>query len=215
VKNLSLVLNVVLLVAVAVLFYLHFSSGKQSGSAEGRTLAASAPRGKTVIAYVNSDSLLNKYDFFKDIEQELKLVEEKYTNEYTNRAKGLENEIRTFQQTANNMTMGQAKAREEELMRKQNNLMQYQQNLSQRLMQDQARYQDSLYVQVRDFVKEYGEQNNLDVVLTYQKGSGVIYASDSLDITQDVIAGLNERYRQKKGSTPAETAGTPKETTKK
>lgn len=209
-KNLSLVLNVVLLIAVAVLFYLHFSSGSKPASTEGRTLTASTPRGKTVIAYVNSDSLLNNYEFFKDIEQELKVVEEKYTNEYTNRAKGLEGEIRNFQQTANSMTMGQAKAREEELMRKQNNLMQYQQNLSQRLMQEQARYQDSLYVQVRDFVKEYGQENNLDVVLTYQKGSGVIYASDSLDITTDVIAGLNERYRQTKASKPAATTETPK-----
>lgn len=200
-KNLSLILNVVLLVAVAVLFYLHFSGRNEVIAEGGSATAAGAPRTRTVIAYVNSDSLLNNYDFFKDIEQELKVVEEKYNTEYTNRARGLENEIRTFQQTAPNMTMGQAKAREEELMRKQNNLMQYQQNLAQRLMQEQARYQDSLYSVVRDYVKVYGEENNLDVVLTYQKGSGVIYASDSLDITRDVIAGLNDRYRSQKGTT--------------
>lgn len=206
-KNLSLILNVVLLIAVAVLFYLHFSDRNPATVAGGRTVTAGGPRAKTVIAYVNSDSLLNNYDFFKDIEVELKQVEEKYTNEYANRAKGLESEIKTFQQTAGNMTMGQAKAREEELMRKQNNLMQYQQNLSQRLMQEQGRYQDSLYTVVRDYVKQYGEENNLDVVLTYQKGSGVIYASDSLDITRDVIAGLNERYRDTKGkmTQPKET----------
>ena len=202
-KNLSLVLNVVLLIAVAVLFYLHFSNRNQTVTAEGRTVVAGVPRAKTVIAYVNSDSLLNNYAFFKDIEVELKQIEQKYTTEYTNRAKGLESEIQTFQQTAGNMTMGQAKAREEELMRKQNNLMQYQQNLSQRLMQEQARFQDSLYTQVREYVKIYGEENDLDVVLTYQKGSGVIYASDSLDITRDVIAGLNKRYDELKATKPA------------
>lgn len=207
-KNLSLILNVVLLVAVAVLFYLHFAGGREVASVDGRTVQAGAPRAKTVIAYINSDSLLNNYEFFKDIEKELQQVEQKYTSEYTNRARGLESEIQTFQQTAQNMTMGQAKAREEELMRKQNNLMQYQQNLSQRLMQEQAKYQDSLYAEVRDYVKVYGERNNLDVVLTYQKGSGVIYASDSLNITQEVIAGLNERYKQTKGNTAASTTGT-------
>ncbi len=208
-KNLSLILNVVLLVAVAILFYLHFSDRNQVVTAGGKTVS-SGPRAKTVIAYVNSDSLLSRYEFFKDIEAELKQVEEKYNSEYTNRARGLETEIRTFQETAGNMTMGQAKAREEELMRKQNNLMQYQQNLAQRLMQEQARYQDSLYSQVRDYVKVYGEENNLDVVLTYQKGSGVIYASDSLDITQDVIAGLNERYQQNKSPKPAAVKPTEK-----
>ncbi|AHM58949.1 outer membrane chaperone skp (omph) [Flammeovirgaceae bacterium 311] len=203
-----MILNVVLLVAVAVLFYLHFAGAREVASVGGSTVQAGAPRAKTVIAYINSDSLLNNYEFFKDIEKELQLVEQKYTSEYTNRARGLESEIQTFQQTAQNMTMGQAKAREEELMRKQNNLMQYQQSLSQRLMQEQAKYQDSLYAEVRDYVKVYGEQNNLDVVLTYQKGSGVIYASDSLNITQDVIAGLNERYKQTKGNTAATNTGT-------
>lgn len=203
-KNLSLILNVVLLVAVAVLFYLHFSVRGEAAASGVNALEAGVPRSKTVIAYVNSDSLLNNYEFFKDIEQELKLVEEKYNSEYANRARGLENEIRTFQQTAGNMTLGQAKAREEELMKKQNNLMQYQQNLAQLLMQEQAKYQDSLYAVVRDYVKVYGENNNLDVVLTYQKGSGVIYASDSLDITTDVITGLNESYLQKKGTNSTE-----------
>jgi outer membrane protein len=33
------------------------------------------------------------------------------------------------------------------------------------------------------------------VVLTYTKGSGVLYASDSLDITYEVITGLNEAYK--------------------
>lgn len=201
-KNLSLILNLVLLVAVAVLFYLHFSGRDQAVATDSKP-ASNGPRAKTVIAYVNSDSLLSKYELFKDIEQELKQIEEKYTKEYTNRERGLQSEIRTFQETAGNMTMGQAKAREEELMRKQNNLMQYQQNLAQRLMQEQAKYQDSLYSQVRDYVKVYGEENNLDVVLTYQKGSGVIYASDSLDITNDVIVGLNDRYQKNKGSKPA------------
>jgi outer membrane protein len=198
VRNLSLVLNVVLLVAVAVLFYLQFSN-RGAVETSGRTIEASAgPRAKTVIAYINSDSLLNHYDFYKDAQQELRQLEEKYEREFANRAKGLEGEFATFQQTAGNMTMGAARAKEEELMRKRNNLLQYQENLGQRLMQEQARYNDSLYTNVQEYLKQYGTENRLDVVLTYTKGSGVLFASDSLDITRDVIAGLNDRYRSKK-----------------
>ncbi|EMR00953.1 OmpH family outer membrane protein [Cesiribacter andamanensis] len=198
-KNLSLILNVVLLVAVAVLFYLQFSS-RNAATAGGTPVAEAGvgPRAKTVIAYINSDSLLNHYDFYKDAQQELRKLEEKYEAEFSNRAKGLESEIASFQQNAGNMTMGAARAREEELMRKRNNLMQYEQNLAQRLMQEQARYNDSLYSNVQDYLKEYGNENRLDVVLTYTKGSGVLFASDSLDITRDVISGLNERYRSVK-----------------
>lgn len=202
-KNLSLVLNIVLLVAVGVLFYLHFSDrpveNQVQSSVEG------APKSKAVIAYINSDSLLNNYAFSKEIQDKLKKLEEKYQAEFANRAKGLENEVANFQQNAGTMTITQARALEEDLMRKRNNLMQYQENLGQQLMQEQAKYNEELYENVATFLKDYGQKENLDVVLTYTKGSGVLYASDSLDITKVVIAGLNEKHKEK--SAPVGTDG--------
>lgn len=192
-KNVSLVLNLVLVVAVAVLFYLHFSAQPLE---EGEIAAESSPaKSKAVIAYINSDSLLNNYEFSKEVQAKLKDMEAKYEAEFANRAKGLENEFATFQRTAQSMTINQARAREEELMRKRNNLMQYQESLGQKLMQEQVRLNEELYDKVSAFLKEYGEKEGLDVVLTYTKGSGVLYASDSLDITQSVLSGLNERFK--------------------
>ena len=60
-KNLSLILSSVLLVAVAVLYYLHFSSGSSRS-----TSSASVPVGELSIAYINSDSVLKNFDFLKD-----------------------------------------------------------------------------------------------------------------------------------------------------
>ncbi len=59
-KNASLVLNVVLLVAVVVLYILHFSSGKPAYTAGGGGSASNIK-----VAYVNEDSVLKYYDFFK------------------------------------------------------------------------------------------------------------------------------------------------------
>lgn len=199
-KNLSLVLNIVLFVAVGVLFYLHFS--ERPVETQVQSSIGDAPKSKAVIAYINSDSLLNNYEFSKEIQDKLKNLEEKYQKEFANRAKGLENEVANFQQNAGSMTQNQARALEEDLMRKRNNLMQYQENLSQKLMQEQANYNEELYENVATFLKNYGQKENLDVVLTYTKGSGVLYASDSLDITKVVIAGLNEKHKEK--STTAE-----------
>lgn len=192
-KNVSLVLNLVLVVAVAVLFYLHFSG---QPAERGEIVAEAGPaKSKAVIAYVNSDSLLSNYDFSKEVQAKLKDMESKYEAEFANRAKGLENEFATFQRNAQSMTINQARAREEELMRKRNNLLQYQESLGQQLVQEQARLNEELYDKVSAYLKEFGEKEGLDVVLTYTKGSGVLYADDSLDITQAVIAGLNERHK--------------------
>lgn len=200
-KNVSLVLNLVLVVAVGVLFYLHFSSKTieaqaTTGSTEG------GEKSKAVIAYINSDSLLNNYVYSKEIQEQLKTMEGKYEAEFANRAKGLENEFATFQRNAQSMTINQARAQEEELMKKRNNLLQYQEALGQKLMQEQAKLNEQLYDNVANYLKEYGQKENLDVVLTYTKGSGVLYASDSLDITKTVIAGLNERHQTATSGTP-------------
>jgi outer membrane protein len=209
VKNLSLILNGILAVAVIYLYVLHFSgdSPAQAEETAGTSAAGAMPK----IAYVNSDTLLENYDFFKDKRAELEEKAQKLQADYENRAKGLQGEITAFQRNAGTMTMNQARALEEDLMKKQQNLMQYQQNLSNQLMQDEAKVQEELYDKVADYLEEYGTDQNFKVVLTYTKNSGVLYADDSLDITKTVVEGLNKRY---KGLDAAEnTAETPADTT--
>jgi outer membrane protein len=204
VKNLSLIMNGVLAVAVIVLYVLHFN-GKSTGQTTAEEEAASASMGLPNIAYVNSDTLLEHYDFFKDKRVELEEKQKKLESEFQNRARGLENEIANFQQTANNMTMAQAKAVEEDLMRKRQNLMQYQQTLAGQLQQSEAEVSEALYDNLAQYLQEYGKEKDFKLVLTYTKGSGVLYASDSLDITQQVIAGLNEKYKNPAGTLPTDT----------
>ncbi len=192
-KNLSLILNGILAVAVIYLYVLHFSG---NGSAEtAQSSGSSVSGGMPKIAYVNSDTLLQNYDFFKDKRAELEEKAQKLQADYENRAKGLQGEITAFQRNAGTMTMNQARALEEDLMKKQQNLMQYQQNLSNQLMQDEAKVQEELYDKVAEFLEEYGTDENFKVVLTYTKNSGVLYADDSLDITKTVVENLNQRYK--------------------
>lgn len=204
-KNLSLILNGVLAVAVIYLYVLHFNGeARPSAEESSSTVDFSGPIPK--IAYVNSDSLLANYDYFKDKQAELEKKATQLQSEYENRAKGLQTEISTFQRTAGQMTINQAKAAEEDLRQKQQNLMQYQQNLSNQLLQEESKVNEELYQNVSQYLKELGESKDFKVVLTYTKGSGVLYADDSLDITQQVVADLNERYNNKETNSADTTA---------
>jgi outer membrane protein len=209
VKNLSIVLNVVLSVAVIILYILYFTgkSGiSESTSADGGSVSPS----ELSIAYVNSDSLLTNYDFFKDLEKKFMDKREKLNKEYQNRAEGLQREISNFQSTAGNMTISQARAVEEDLRNKQQNLMMYQEQLGQQLMQEESVMNADLYDKVSDYLQEYGKNKNLQIVLTYTKGSGVLYANEGLDITKEVIVGLNDAYQLEKngGEKAAKTDST-------
>lgn len=185
-----------LLIAVGVLYVLHFSDSNSPAQAEEEVVTSAAVPGNFQVAYVNSDSLLQNYDYFKDKAEELEAKRAKLEAEYTNRAKGLQNEINDFQQNAPNMTIAQAKAVEENLTKKQQNLIRYQQTLQQQLMGEESKVNNELYDKVASYLEQYGKKNNYQLVLTYTKGSGVLYANDSLNITEQVINGLNEEYNQ-------------------
>lgn len=191
-KNLSLVLNVVLIIAVGVLYVLQFSDNTQD--IEGSKESSSASMDYKV-AYINSDSVLVNYDYFNEIQKQLQDKGAQLEKEYQSRAQGLQREVNDFQRTVNSLTIGQAKALEENLVKKQQNLQLYQQNLSQQLMKEESKLNQELYNKITSFLKDYSAANSIDLVVKYNQGSDVLYANQGMDITQDVITGLNEVYK--------------------
>ena len=189
-KNISLILNAILLVAVAVLYYLHFSS-KSHAVAEDSSASASDLK----IAYINSDSVLKYYEFFKINKEKLESKGKKLDQDFRNRAQSLQNDISAYQRNVSSMTIGQAKAVEEDLGKKQQNLQLYQRSLEQEIMTEQSKMNEDLYAKITAYLKQYGEQKGLEVVLKYDPTSDLLYGGKTIDITQDVIAGLNEAFK--------------------
>lgn len=196
-KNLSLILNIVLFAAVAVLYYLHFSTQKSSA----KSTEISAPKDLN-IAYINSDSVLKYYDYFKVNRDKLESKGKKLDQDLRNRAQSFQNDYEAYQRNVSNLTIGQAKAVEEDLAKKQQNLQLYQQSLSQEMSVEEGKMTQELYKRVTDHLKVYGEQNGLQIVLKYDPTSDVLFGGPSLDITKQVVDGLNKKYASEKESTP-------------
>jgi outer membrane protein len=205
-KNISLILNIVLLVAVAVLYYLHFSGG--SSASPAASSSGSQVPSDIKIAYVNSDSITKHYDFLKEKRTVMEAKAKRLDADFEKRAIGLQNEFQAYQRNVNSMTLGQVKATEEDLQKKQQNLQLYQQRLSQEVMQDEARINKELYDKVTAYLKKYGEEKGLHVILKYDPTSDVLTASSTLDVTNEVIKGLNDEL--KTTTTPAADSTTVK-----
>lgn len=198
-KNISLILNIVLLIAVAVLYYLHFSSGKPASA--GSSSSEGFVAGDIAIAYINSDTVLKYYDYAKVNRDKLEAKTKKYDDDFNTRAQGLRNEFAAYQRNVNNMTLGQVKATEEDLAKKQQNLQMYQQRLSQEVMMEEARISKELYDRLTTFLNKYSKEKGIQVVFKYDVSSDVLQASEALDISQDVIKGLNEEFKNEKPAT--------------
>lgn len=202
-KNLPLILNIVLLVAVAVLFFLHFSPKTAQPSA-----GASTDPGDLKVAYIKSDSVLKYYEYLKVNKKQLEDKQQKMEADFRNRAMGLKNEIDAYQRNVSNMTLGQVKAVEEDLGKKQQNLQMYQQSLGQQLAEEEAKLNKELYDRITAYLKKYGVDKGLQVVLKYDPTSDVLFAGEALDISQDVIKGLNDEYTAEKSGGPARADST-------
>jgi len=202
-KNLSIGLNVALLIAVAVLYYLHFASpsSKTNSAGNNGVLLQDAK-----IAFINADSVLKYYSFLEVNKKELEAKGSKLEQDFRDRAQSLQNDVNQYQRTVNNMTFGQAKAAEEDLAKKQQNLQMYQQRLQQELAIEEGKLNRELYERITKFLKGYASQNNLQVVLKYDPTSDVLFGGETLDITQAVIDGLNTEYKnEKEGNVKSDT----------
>jgi outer membrane protein len=203
VKNLSLILNGILIIAVAFLYYNNFAG---SDEADETINNSELSVGNLSIAYVNSDTLLTNYNYYEEVSKRLDEKRLKLQQEYTRRAEGLQRQIEDYQRTMTNLTIAQARAVEEDLGRKRQNLLQYQETISQDLMREEAAITQELYEKVSSYLKTYGDENNLQVVLTYSPGSGLLYANDALNITDQVLSGLNSIYDGDKDTESDSTA---------
>lgn len=155
------------------------------------------------IAYIHTDSVINNFTYFVEKSAEIAEKGKKFEGELSSRAKGFEQEVASFQQSASTMTMNQARAKEEELVTKERNLVTYRDNIMQELSADENKLYNDVYDRIQVYLKDYAKENELEMILSYTRGGGVWYANESLDITKLVSDGINKSYESSKTAVPA------------
>lgn len=149
------------------------------------------------IVYVNSDSLLNNYEYFKNISDRFEEKSKKAQADLSAKGTAFQREVAQYQQQAAGMSADQRAATEDRLARKQQELAAYNQNASSALANEQAAENEKLYDKVAEFLKGYAKEKGYKMVLTYTKTNPtVLYADESLDVTKDVVEGLNAAYKK-------------------
>ena len=194
-KNISLVLNGVLLLAVAHLYYLNFSKTSTPEAASTIAPPASAAGGVR-IAYVNADTLDAKYDW---LNQQKKALEQRIQNaEKTMGAKkeAFEKDMIAFKKKYESGTTPPAELEKEyaALSQRQQQLGAEEARLGKQLSDEQQKAMSDLMTNVESQLKSLQSQIGYDYILSYSKGGGqVLFANDSLDITHQVLQLLNAK----------------------
>lgn len=183
------IINIILGVAVAVLAYMQF---------KGNTPTNDFVQDKKIV-YVNTDSLLNNYNFYKDTQKEFENKTYNLQVDLGNRERSLQNEVGAIQQRAQAGQMSQVdmQAADLQLKKKGSDLQAYSQAAQQKLAEEQAKRVDQIYNNIRDYIKGVNKANKYEFVLGYAKGGGILYADNAADVTNAIIKGLNDSYKVK------------------
>ncbi|ACU03083.1 MULTISPECIES: OmpH family outer membrane protein [Pedobacter] len=183
--------------AVAIVSVMASCQNKETKGTTTKTTDAVAVSDSEKIVYVNSDSLLTKYQYFKDLKVKLDGKSKTAQSDLVAKQDAFKREVAQYQQQANTLPADQRAATEERLARKQQELQAYSQNAGAALQNEQAAENEKLYDKVADYLKVYAKKKGYKMVLGYSKGNGtILFADESLDVTSEVIIGLNEAYKK-------------------
>jgi outer membrane protein len=217
-KNLSLVLNGVLAIAVAVLYYFQFAV--EQPEARKNTVDAAAVdsvSSKLKIAYVNTDSLWDAYKLINDIQTDLEAERAKAERKVEQRTTLLEKQLeqmamelqtkmadfeskgRTMNETLRNMKMQELQDLQQNAqgfsLEADQEIAQLQQRLQGELLDKELKGTKQVQDNIKAFLKEYNQDYDFTYVLAYSsEAGGILLGNPALDITKDVLAGLNEIY---------------------
>lgn len=149
------------------------------------------------IAYVEIDSLLTKYNFWNDLNEQMIQKEENIRTTLNEKAKKLEAEAKEFQRKyENNGFSSPERAQQEQarLMKQQQELQALQQKLSEELANENQKNSLQLRDSINSFLKIYNQDKGYDLIISNTGFDNLLYANPAYNITQEIIKGLNARY---------------------
>ena len=194
-KNTSLILSVISLVAVVVFGVLSLT-GKdtvKSVEAEGEATEVAA---KGDIVYIDLDLILMEYDMANDLRSVVETKVQNIQAEITRKGKKLESDVKSFQEKLDKglMTRSVAEAQSQKLQQQELEFNNYAAQKQQEINEEQVVMMNQLGDAIQTFLNKYNEEKQFAMIITNSGGAPVIVADPALDITEDVIAGLNEEY---------------------
>ena len=191
-NKVQILINVVLVAAVAALFVIVCSEKKCETPA-----ATVEPSEIMPIAYLNVDSLLVNYTFAQEANEKLMKKQEDARLKLNTKARTLQNEMADFQRKLENnafLSRERAEKEQQRLLNKQQELQELEAKLTEDIMIENQKLNMQLADTLTNFLKEFNADGRYHVILSNNAKDNVLMAAESYNITNEVINALNTRY---------------------
>ena len=202
-KRILLIANIVLAAAVVALYILFFTGSCHTKGAAGLASVESTtdlPVG--AIVYVQIDSLVNELDLFHSLKSDWEAKVKVIDDDLSKKARAFERDAADFTDKVQKglMTRSQAETQNAQLEARQRDLQQYSQQKGAELEEEQQVMLNNVLNEIRLFLAAYNQEHNFALIFsTSATTNNVLVGNSALDITKDVIAGLNAKYAAQVG----------------
>lgn len=196
-KGSPLAVSIVLFVAVAVLYVLHFTGEKTSESFVGETTGSENQSVGLRIAYVKADSVILNYDLADDLHDDFTKKQEAYTTEYGSKRQAFERDAVAFQeklQRGGFLTEQRAIQERDRLVGIEQEVTKLDQELSTKLAELQAANSEQVLDSLMSCIENINAAKKYDYVFS---ASNILIGREADNITSEVLQMMNERYLKK------------------
>lgn len=195
-KNVLLIINAILVLAVAYLLYAHFTEKNHPVTTVSNSNTA-VPANGFKIAYFEMDSLQNQYVLLKEVRSALMAKDQEMGKELSGLENSLRNKYQDLQKNGNALSQAEIASRQQEIMDLDKNLKNKRQVMEQEMQDESFKKLQDVKKRIEDYLKEYNQSKGYAYIFSNVPDM-MYYKDTAYNITADIVKGLNEQYRQKK-----------------
>lgn len=146
------------------------------------------------IAYVDSVKLISQYEGMKSAKKELESKISVWKANVDSLGREFQTEVGEYEKKKSKLSKNEQALTEQLLTTKQQQLMNYQQSIEEKIRKEDQELTAKVLGKVNDYIKQYGEKEGYEIIMAATQVGNIVYAKKEMDITDDIIAGLNKGF---------------------
>jgi len=183
------------------------TSSNQAATSNGEETSVATQQGG--IVYFNLDRVIEEYDMANDLRSVVETKVGSINEEVTRRGNKLTKDMNAFQDKLNKglLTQSVANTQAQKLEQQRNDFNTYASQKQQEILEEQQVMTNQIADAINTFVSEFNADRKYAMIIATQGdilSTPVVAADSTLDITDELLEGLNAAYVKTKSSSKSE-----------
>ena len=194
-KHTPLILSIIAVAAAVAALILTLTAPKNQHKPVESTDGIQAVAGD--IVYLRLDTLMMQYDMYSDLQSAFEAKAQTVDTELNKKARKLESDIKNFENQINKglLTRSAAEQQNNSLQQRQANLQNEAAQKQQELAEESQVLLNQVMFAIQSYLEEYNKEHNFAAILSTTAATNVVMVgAPALDITQEIVEGLNAEY---------------------